>query len=205
MTDLQKAENYIALHLSEKRLSHVRSVCDTAVSMCRVLDRADYGTAAYTAALLHDITKEYNNEKQLAIIQRHSLGLTEEDMQCPEILHSFTGAALSRELFPETVSGEIYGAIYNHTTGKEDMSFLEKIIFLADYIEPKRKYEASHELYDYFMSNTDDKNALDKACLRCLTNTVTYLGQKGGHINSRTLRAKKYLEERLKQNGKHYE
>ena len=77
------------------------------------------------------------------------------------------------------------------------MTFLEKVIFLSDYIEPKRKFDASHELYDYFMNNIGEKNILEKACLICHTNMVEYLEKNGSHINSRTIFAKEFLEERL--------
>ena len=197
MTDLQKAESYIESHLSGNRISHVYSVCDTATKMCRLLGKTEYCKAAYTAALLHDITKEFSNERHLEIIEKNSIQLTEDDFRSPEILHSFTGAAFAKELLPELINDEIYGAIFNHTTGKKDMTFLEKVIFLSDYIEPKRKYDASHELYDYFMNNIGEKNILEKACLICLTNMVEYLEKNGSHVNSRTIFAKEFLEERL--------
>ncbi len=186
-------EKYINTVLSQERLGHVYSVRDTAGEMCRLLGRGDLCEAAETAGLLHDITKELDRSEHLKIIRDSGLILNEEDMLSPKILHAFTGAVKARELFPDIVNDEIYGAIFNHTTGDANMSFLEKVIFLADYIEPTRKYSDCQALYRYFTQRITDGDILDTACLISLSNTIAHLTKKGEHVNSRTLRARDSL------------
>lgn len=193
MSDINDIEKYISNTLSGERLRHVYSVRDTADNMCRMLGRSDLCEAAQKAGLLHDITKELDIKEHMEIIKDSELILNDEDTISPKILHAFSGAVKARKLFPDIVNDDIYGAIFNHTTGKENMSFLEKVIFLADYIEPTRKYSECQALYRYFNERITDGDILDRACLISLSNTMAHLTQKGEHINSRTIRARNSL------------
>lgn len=93
---------------------------------------------------------------------------------------------MAREHF-EIEDEEILSAIRWHTTGKENMSKLDKIIYLADMIEPSRDFSGVEEL------RNDSKDDLDKAMLNALTHTIKYLLEKGCLIDINTVKARNYL------------
>lgn len=129
-------------YLDPNRVSHVRGCEHEAVKLAERWG-ADVGLAA-EAAILHDISKSLKSDKQLNLCSQHGIMTDVDEKANYKLLHSKTGAALSRELFG--ICDEVYSAIFWHTTAKEDMSLLEKIIYLADYIEPGRKFEGVEEL-----------------------------------------------------------
>ena len=93
---------------------------------------------AREAAILHDITKKLAKEDNLSILEEHGIPVVKLENAGEKLLHSKSGAALAKALFG--VSDEVAGAIMWHTTGKSGMSLLEKVIYLADYIEPTRDF-----------------------------------------------------------------
>ncbi len=102
------------------------------------------------SALLHDITKEYDTEKQLQILAEFGIIVDNATMHSPKVMHAMTAALLIPREFPEFADDEVISAVKNHTTGHEDMSLLDTIIYLADYIEPLRKFEDCKKLREYF-------------------------------------------------------
>ncbi len=123
--------------LDEKRIAHVDGCEREAV---RLAERygADVSQAA-TAAILHDITKKLDLPNQLILCKRYGIICDKFEMKNASLLHAKTGAWKARELFE--IEQPVFDAILWHTTGKPDMSLLEKIIYLADYIEPTRRFE----------------------------------------------------------------
>jgi len=99
---------------------------------------------ARIAALLHDCTKKLEMEEQLELCRKYELELDELESKALKLLHSRTGAEIARDVFG--VDEEIYSAIRWHTTGHANMTLLEKIIYLADYIEPTRNFPGVEEL-----------------------------------------------------------
>jgi len=135
----------------EKRRPHVLGCAAEAV---RLAER--WGTdaeLAETAALLHDCTKAENLDGQLKMCEKYGIIIGEAEFASPGILHAMTGEALARERFspPE----EVLSAIRWHTTGRPDMSLLEKIIFLADLIEPTRDFPSIAEIRVLAYENLD--------------------------------------------------
>ena len=100
--------------------------------------------SAAVAGILHDMTKNLSYDEQLILCEKYGIILDTAEKNSPKLLHAITGAAAARDLFG--VSDNIYQAIRWHTTGKPDMTTLEKIIYLADYIEPTRDFEGLEEL-----------------------------------------------------------
>lgn len=143
-------------YLKENRIAHVTGVESQAV-MLAMRWGADPDTAA-VAGILHDITKAQNKEKQLKLCEKYGIILENAERENPALLHARTGAALARERFG--ISDEIYSAIRWHTTGKPDMSTLEKIIYLADYTEPTRDFEGVEELRELSFEDLDKAMAL---------------------------------------------
>lgn len=96
------------------------------------------------AAILHDCTKYLELDDQLRLCRQYGVELDELEQQAVKLLHAKTGACIARDIFGEP--DEVYQAIFWHTTAKADMTLLEKIIYIADYIEPNRDFEGVEEL-----------------------------------------------------------
>lgn len=128
--------------LDERRVPHVKGCEEEAV---RLAERwGGSSSAAAAAGILHDCTKRLKYEEQLQLIKKYDIVCDASLINAPKLLHALTGAALAETEFgmPE----EIVQAIRWHTTGKPEMSLLEKIIYLADYIEPGRDFPGVQEL-----------------------------------------------------------
>ena len=129
-------------YLKYKRIPHVLGTEQEAI---RLAER--YGAdveKARVAALLHDCTKKLNMDEQLALCGQYGIELDELEQKALKLLHAKTGAAIARDVFG--VDDEIYRAIWWHTTGHANMTLLEKIIYLADYIEPSRNFPGVDKL-----------------------------------------------------------
>ncbi len=185
----------LSQYVGQKRRAHILSASQETQRMCRHLHREDLERQALIAALLHDITKEYTYEQQAEVIRSHHLDLTDGDLSTPGILHAFTAAEIARELFPNLVDDAVAGAIRWHCTGRPDMTTLEKIMFVADFIEPSRQYENCKRVRNLFYSAPTER-ALDQAVLAELTATVHLYQNSDQALNRRTLNAQNYyLEE----------
>jgi len=140
--ELQWLREKVRPYLTEKRARHVAGCEEQAVKLAR-----RWGADVYEAAeagILHDITKKLSDEEQLIMCDKYGIILDAAERRNPRILHARTGAALARELF--RIPDGIYSAIRWHTTGKPDMSLMEKIIYLADFTEPTRDFEGVEPL-----------------------------------------------------------
>jgi predicted HD superfamily hydrolase involved in NAD metabolism len=127
--------------VSDKRLRHIMGVADTAERLAQIYD-ADTKTARL-AGLLHDWDKGYNNEEISS--RARNFGLEPElgtwlIENMPQVLHGPTAACALSAQFPE-IPPEVIRAIKYHTTANEQMSALDKILYVADAIEPSRKFE----------------------------------------------------------------
>lgn len=186
--ELYEAVKY---ELSEKRLYHVVSVAETAYRICCEMDLSYNDTKkTVTGAFLHDITKEKTTDEHIALCKKYGIVLTENELSSPSVLHQITGAPYAKEKLPETVDDEVCGMISKHCTGGGGMTLSEKIVFLSDYIEPKRHHTACKELNDYFFNKRNGENIkkhLDKAVLLAYDNTVRNLKEKGAFIHPLTL------------------
>lgn len=168
----QKSYSY----LDEKRIPHVMGCEQEAV---RLAERwgADVGQAA-EAGILHDITKKLKGPEQLILCGEYDIITDIEEKGNYKLLHSKTGAAFARDKFG--IDDEVYSAIYWHTTGREDMTLLEQIIYIADYIEPNRSFEGVDELRRLAYER------LDAAVVKGLQMSLEELSRRGAlpHINS---------------------
>ena len=137
--------------LDEKRVPHVAGCEEEAVKLA---ERYGEDTEkAAVAGILHDITKRLSFEEQLGLCREYGIENDEDELKAPKLMHAKTGAALARDKFG--IDEDIYSAIRYHTTGKPDMTLLEKIIYLADYIEPTRHFEGVEELRALAYENID--------------------------------------------------
>ena len=191
--------DYVLSVLSPERLSHTFSVADE----CRMLAGL-YGFSEeesdelYTAALLHDVTKEKPLEYHLETLKKHGVDLPQDELDSIPALHARTGALEAKERFG--ISDTVFSAIDAHTTGKENMSLCDKLLFLCDYIEPKRKHKACVSLRKYFydiIGYLDPYEALDRAVMRSMDGTLIHLTNENRPIAIRTVKARNYILKKL--------
>lgn len=150
----------VSLRLGEYRAKHVLSTEEEAVRIAKVY-LPDKITKVRISALLHDITKEYDVKKQLQILSDFDIIVDNVTLNSPKVFHAMTAALIIPEEFQEFSDDDIISAVRNHTTGSENMTLLDMIIYLADYIEPLRKFDDCKKLREYFWNGVhenDDKN-----------------------------------------------
>ena len=141
---------------------------------------------ARRAALLHDCTKKLNLEEQLAVAERLQVPLDEMERREIKLLHAKTGAGIAEAVFG--TDREITEAIRWHTTGKGGMTLLEKVLYLADYIEPTRDFPGVEELRKRCYEN------LDAGLLLGLEMTIREMEERGAPIHPKTLEARDALK-----------
>lgn len=171
-------------YLKHKRIPHVLGTEQEAI---RLAER--YGAdveKARVAALLHDCTKKLDMESQLALCDHYGIELDELEQVSLKLLHSKTGAALARDVFG--VDEEIYNAIWWHTTGHANMTLLEKIIYLADYIEPSRDFPGVDKLRSVCYKD------LNEGLLLGLEMTIREMTDMGNPVHRATLEARDALK-----------
>ena len=142
--------------LKPTRVPHVAGCEREAVKLAERWG-ADPGDAA-EAAILHDITKKLSMPEQLQLAEKYGIVFDALERGNIKLTHAITGAALSRDLFG--VTDAVYGAIRWHTTGRPDMTLLEKIIYLADYVEPTRDFPGVERLRSLCYEDLDAAMAL---------------------------------------------
>jgi len=131
----QEMKKKLKKALDKERYEHTKGVMYTAASMAMA-----HGYSieqAMTAGLLHDCAKCIPNSEKLELCEKHHILVTPPEAENPSLLHAKLGALLAESEYDIT-NPEILHAIKVHTTGEPDMSVLDKIIFIADYIEPGR-------------------------------------------------------------------
>ncbi len=169
--------------LEPKRVAHVKGCEEEAVRLARRWG-ADVERAR-EAAILHDITKKEKLPEQLRLCQKYGIELDEVERCEGKLLHSKTGAGIAKYEFG--CDDEIYGAIFWHTTGKEDMSLLEKVIYMADYIEPNRDFDGVEKLRRLAYED------LDRALEMGFTMSIEDMRSRGIVPHARTLGALAYI------------
>ncbi|WP_019125820.1 bis(5'-nucleosyl)-tetraphosphatase (symmetrical) YqeK [Peptoniphilus grossensis] len=184
--DLKKYENEIRERIGEKRFLHTIRVKDTAVKLANIHD-VDLEKAEI-AGFLHDCAKIRDKKNLIKAAKESNLLLTKEMMKAPQIIHSYLGALFAREFYGID-DEDILNAITYHTTGRANMSDLEKIIFLADYIEPLRNFDGVERARE--LANKD----LDAAMYFALNNTLKFLVERDNYIVVETVLARNYYKE----------
>ena len=175
-------------HLDEHRVAHVAGCESEAVRLA--MRWGEDPELAAEAGILHDITKSLSFDEQLQLCEKYGIINDNSELEAPKLLHAKTGAALARDLFG--VSDTVYAAIRWHTTGKPDMSLFEKILYLADYIEPTRDFEGIDELRE--LAFTD----LDGAMVLGLGMTIDEIRRSGHEPYIDTLDAYAWYKEKEK-------
>ena len=188
---LEQIQSDLKKKLSAKRFKHSAGVADMAKHLAK-----KYGAdpeKAYLAGWIHDCAKELSLADMQSIVKENGLTLDGQMMQSRALLHGPCGSLLARSLYGVD-DKDIASAIYFHTTGQPGMTLLEKIIFLADYIEPSRDFPGVDKL-----RKKAEKN-LDEAVLAAYDSTISHLLEQEAYIYDLTFLGRNDLVLRMQAN-----
>lgn len=199
---ITKLKFEVQRYLTEKRYLHTLAVEKEVEALGRIYLK-DKILQLRCAAILHDITKVLSLEKQLHYCEKFGIMTRKGDLLSPKTFHAKTGAALAKELFPSLVTEEIAGAIRWHTTGRDEMSLFEALVYLADYIEETRTFPDCVELRDSFYSalnegKKDPLRVLYETMVTSFDMTIKNLISEGAPIDSDTVGARNFYISKLK-------
>jgi len=170
--------------ITEKRFNHSINVMNCAVELAKRYE-VDVEKAAI-AGLLHDCAKSIKGNEALRLCEKFNIKLDDVTRFQPSLLHGPLGSKIA-EIEYGISDREILSAIYYHTTGCENMSLLDKIVYLADYIEPGRRFPGIEEVRKMAVENIDD------AIIITLNRTINYVIQRGGLLHPNTVNARNYI------------
>ncbi|MBQ3928602.1 MAG: bis(5'-nucleosyl)-tetraphosphatase (symmetrical) YqeK [Clostridia bacterium] len=166
---VKEYDKIIGARLKSARYKHSKNVAKEAIRLAK-----KYGAdpeKAEIAGLLHDITKEAEPQEHMDVIQRAEIELTEMEQSSPKLWHAISGSAyIQVEL--DVTDREIIDAVRYHTTGRANMTLLDKVIFVADFISADRDYDGVDK-----MRKVADKG-LDAAVLEGMAFTIADLAQR---------------------------
>lgn len=167
-TEIRKITKSLEKELDSKRFEHTIGVEFTACSLA--MAHGANVKNAQLAGLLHDCAKSIPDNEKILLCEKYGLPVRDVERENPGLLHAKLGSYLAEHKYG-IEEPDVLSAIESHTTGKPNMNLLEKIIFVADYIEPSRKP----------IPNLDEIRSiafkdLDKAVFEILENTLLYLG-----------------------------
>jgi predicted HD superfamily hydrolase involved in NAD metabolism len=170
--------------LNPKRYAHSVNVMNTAVQLAEKYSE-DRDKAAI-AGLLHDCARDIRGDEVFALCEKYKIEVDEITRIQPELLHGPIGEKIAKDEYG--ISNEdILTAIKYHTTGHENMSMLDKIIFLADYIEPNRNFPGIGEVRQAAFLD------INSAMMLSLDRTLKYIVSKGVLIHPDTVKARNYI------------
>ncbi|MCR4880452.1 MAG: bis(5'-nucleosyl)-tetraphosphatase (symmetrical) YqeK [bacterium] len=179
--------DWLKENLSEERFVHSISTAKTAKKLAKEFGEDE--NKAELAGLLHDCAKEIPYEEMKKIIKEEHLDIDEDEIKAKKVLHAPLSAHLAKKIFDVT-DDEILSAIRFHTIGKIGMTTLEKIIYLADKIEPETRVEPYFEELRKELKKT---NSLDKTLLLSSQMTIKSLVDRNLPINYKTIEVYNYL------------
>ena len=188
--DVKEFQKELKKELKPSRYEHSLGVADTAEALANAYGYPTH--LAYVAGLLHDCAKYMSNEKLLSYAKKHEIEMTEGDSKAPHLLHAPIGAYIAKHTYG-VKDEQILHAISVHTTGCPAMSILDKIIFVADYIEPHR--DKAPRLDELRKLSYED---LDKAILWILEDTINYIKSGESYIDKRTFETYEYYKKENK-------
>ena len=181
---MEELEEAVIALMNPNRVAHVLGCRDTAVELARVYGENEVDAAR--AGLLHDITKAIDGPLQLTLCDEYGIVLDTFSRSFPKTLHALTGSLVAQRIFGENEN--VVSAICHHTTGRANMTLLEKIIYIADYVEPNRDFPGVEEMRA--MAYTD----LDQAVLMGLQSAVAHVRRQGQGLAPATLEALEFLQ-----------
>ena len=170
---MEQLEPIVTGLLKKSRINHVLGCRDTAVALAKHWG-ADENDAA-RAGILHDVTKALDGPLQLTLCAEYGTILSDFGKKHPKTLHALTGSLVAERIFGENPA--VVEAIRHHTTGRANMTLLEKIIYVADYMEPNRGFPGVEKLRQLAFSN------IDAALKLGLEMTLEHLARQGAEVS----------------------
>lgn len=171
--------------LKEKRMNHCISVARLCYDLA--LTHGADPMKAYLCGIFHDIAREIPKDTMIALAKERSMEIGVEEMAEPLLLHGDLAAAVMKENYGIT-DEEMLNAVSCHTVGREHMTLLDKILFLADKTEPLRSYPGVDELREKAFTD------LNGALLEAVKGEMDYCGIQGYPVHPKTILLKTSLE-----------
>lgn len=181
---MEELERVVIGLMKPQRVPHVLGCRDTAAELARLYGANE--TDAARAGLLHDITKALDGPLQLTLCRAYGRILDSFSQKNPKTLHALTGSLVAERIFGENEA--VVSAIRSHTTGKANMDLLEKILYVADYMEPNRDFPGVEELRAAAFQD------IDLALRMGLEKTLDMLREQGREISPESAQALEYLQ-----------
>ena len=180
---MEELERIVISLLNPNRVAHVLCCRDTSVALAKRwgVDETD----AARAGILHDITKALDGPLQLTLCRSYGKVLDDFSVRYPKTLHALTGSLVAERIFGENEA--VVSAIECHTTGKAAMNMLEKILYVADYMEPNRDFPGVEKLRQLAFSD------MDAALELGLRMTLEHLKEQGAEVSPASREALEYL------------
>ena len=182
----QKLRKELVKELKPDRYDHTLGVAYTSASLAMV--HGANVDKALIAGFLHDCAKCLSHEEQLNICEKNNIEITDVERRNHSLLHAKAGMYIASTKY-EVRDPEILNAIRYHTTGKEDMSLLEKIVYIADFIEPNRK-----PLDDMNIIRKEAFTDIDRCLAHILHNSIVYLRTIGKECDDTTMKAYEFYK-----------
>jgi len=178
--------------LKPKRYLHTLGVAylSASLAMCHGVSHRD----ALIAGLLHDCAKNYPEDFMLAECLKMGLPLSEHEKQIPELIHAAYGAYLAKEEY-QIIQEDILLAVRNHTLGRPNMTPIEQIVYLADYLEPERTQPTTPSLDDI---RKIAFQSLDEAIYLVSENSIRYFETTGKDTDPMTYTVFEYYKDKLR-------
>lgn len=191
MWDESKIREYLRNVLKESRYKHVMGVVKVAEELA-VINKVEVDKCRI-AALCHDIAKNMSNKELFHIIEEHKIELTVEEEETPELWHSIVAPIVTKDILGID-DQEILSAVRWHTTGKMNMSTMDKIIYIADMIEPSRNFPKVESIREITYRD------LDEGILAGINHTIKYLIDNNAYIDRNTIEARTSILMKMKRN-----
>ena len=191
MLNEEEIINYLKENLKEARFNHSIGVMNMAIKLAKLHD-VDIVNAKF-AGLLHDVAKNMTNFELISYSKENNIPLDELKLKSPGMLHAEVGANIAKNKFG--ANDEIVQAIKYHTLGSENMTDLDKIIYIADLIEEGRELEGLEPIREVAYRNLDE--ALVLALRYCIDNVK----ERGKDTHPQSRKALVAAEERTKDNN----
>ena len=184
MLSIEEIKIYLKTNLMEKRYTHILGVADTAKKLAKLNGISE--EKAEIAGLAHDVAKNLKIDTMKEIMEKSNIILSKVEQNNANLWHSIIADIVAKDKLG-IEDEDILDAVRWHTTGKENMSTLTKIIYIADMIEPSRNFEGVEEIRKLTFED------LDKGVYYGLTRSIEFLLTRNLLIDENTMKARNYF------------
>lgn len=193
MKSIDYIKQWLKENLSDKRYIHSLGCAETSKKLAEIFN--EDAEKAYLAGLIHDCAKNFENDKLLDIINNKvNVDFNDTEIKNPKTFHAIAGTYIIQKKF-EISNEDIIRAVRYHTIGAVDMTVLDKIIFLADKIEPNTRDEKNSKKLWKLIEKNKGIIGLDLAILKCFIETIKSLVKRKLYICPETINVYNHLIE----------